>query len=255
MSARDVSEEQAGVTVDTISGGAIEILQREEGYRFGLDGVLLATELPDLPEAPTIVELGAGQGVVALCIASRIDHAAVTAFEVQETLFELLEANIARNELGDRVEAIRGDVRQFQDLLEPHSADLVVCNPPYYRQGERRMSDDEERAVARNELEGTLVDFVQAAHYVLDQRGRLKLILPPLRLGDLYAAAEPTDLSFESLRFFHSRRDSDAYLVEALLRRGGAPDVRIRPPLYVYAFEEEYGPEVRKRIDEAGAQR
>lgn len=246
-------EEQSDITADTISEGAVEILQREGGYRFGLDAVLLATDLPELPEAPTIVELGAGQGAVSLCVANRMSDAEILAVERQESLYELLVRNIERNRLGDRLEAICADIRAHRDVLESHRADLVLCNPPYYREGERRTSDDRERAAARNELAGTLTDFVRAAQYVLDQRGRLKVIVPPLRLGDLYAAVEPTDLSFESIRFFHSRRGEDAYLVEAVARRGGAPDVRIRPPLYVYDGED-YGPEVRRRIDEAGAE-
>lgn len=240
------------VTRDTISDGALTILQREEGYRFGIDAVLLATDLPEFPADGTVVELGAGQGVVALCVASRHPDLSVVAVERQDSLFELLRANIEENDLGDRVTALRGDVREIEELLSSHTADLVLCNPPYYREGQRRVSEDGERAAARNELAGTLADFVDAAQYVLDQRGRLKLIIPPIRIRDLYRAVEGTDLSFESVRFFHSRDDEDAYLGEYVLRRGGAPDVRVRSPLIVYDGEGSYAPEVRARIDSAG---
>lgn len=243
--------DDSAITRDTISEEAITVFQRENGYRFGLDAVLLATDLPEISEGPTIVELGAGQGVVSLCVATRFATSRVVAVERQDSLYELLVRNIEENGLGDRVEPMHADLRDFRELFDPHSAELVLCNPPYYRHGERRMSEDAERAAARHEVEGTLADFVRAAQYVLDQRGYLKVIIPPLRLGDLYAAAEETDLSFEAIRFFHSREGEDAYLVEALLRRGGAADVRIRSPLFVYAGDGEYGPEVQSRIDGA----
>ncbi len=242
--------DQRELTKDTIAEESLAIWQHADGYRFGLDAVLLATDLPEFDETGRIVELGAAQGVVALCIASRHPDAEVVAVERQDSLYELLERNVEENGLADRVEPRHADIREFRDLFEPHSADLVVCNPPYFRAGERRTSDDAQRAAARHELEGTLTDFVRAAQYVLDQQGSLKLIVPPLRVGDLYDAADQTDLSFVSMRYFHSREGDDAYLAECVLRRGGAPDIRVRSPLFVYDGSE-YCNEVRERIDHA----
>lgn len=239
------------ITQDVLGDGALEILQHKRGYRFGLDALLLATDLPELPAAPTVVELGAAQGIVSLCVARQFPDARVLAVERQDALFGLLERNIALNELEDRVEASHVDLRDFRDALTPHSADLVVCNPPYFRKGERRPSSHPERAAARHELHGGLSDFVAAAGYVLEQRGRLKLILPPIRLPDLFAAIEPTDFAFESMRFFHSRADTSAYLVESVLRRGGAPDIDVRAPLYIYRDAKDYTDEVEQRIARA----
>lgn len=258
-----------GVTCDRIGAesgagneGGLEILQHEKGYRFGLDALLLATDLPELgaapaggsAAAPTVVELGAAQGIVSLCVARQWPDVRVVAVERQAALFGLMVQNIARNQLGARVHPVHQDVRdiragaQAHALLGAHSAELVVCNPPYFRAGERRPSADQERAEARHELHGGLGDFLDAARYVLKQRGRLKIILPPTRLAELLARAAPTDLKVESMRFFHSRPDTDAYLVESVLRRGGAGELRIRPPLYIYQMSGEYGEEVRRRI-------
>jgi tRNA1Val (adenine37-N6)-methyltransferase len=238
------------LTRDTISEGALELLQREEGYRFGLDAVLLATDLPDFDPSGRIVELGAGQGLVALAVATRFPEATVRAVERQASLADLLESNVAHNKLRDRVEPLRGDIREYRELFEPHTADLVLCNPPYYPEGDHRMSDDPERAAARHELAGDLSDFVRAAQYVATQRGRFKTIVPPIRLDDLVEAVADTDFSLEWMRFFHSREASDAYLLEVVMRRGGAADVSIRPPLIVYDGPD-YTDEVRSRIDSA----
>lgn len=269
-----------GVTCDHIGaqdGAGLEILQHEKGYRFGLDALLLATDLPELGAAgrddgaagPAVVELGAAQGIVALCVARQLGTARVVAVERQESLYGLMVQNIARNQLGARVHPVHLDVRdirpgahtrtrpgaQAHALLGAHTADLVVCNPPYFRAGERRVSTDAQRAQARHELHGGLGDFLGAARYVLKQRGRLKIILPPIRLAELLERTAPTDLRVESLRFFHSRPDSDAYLVESVLRRGGAGELRIRPPLYIYQLSGEYSEEVRRRVGAAAGAR
>lgn len=257
MAVEDAESQE--LTRDSLGDGAITLLQRQDGYRYGLDAVLLATDLPELPTSPRLVELGAGQGAVSIAVASRYPDAQIVAVERRSSLFELLTRNIAHNGMdeGDRVSARRADLRDHRELFEPHSADLVLTNPPYYPEGDRRPPTDDEKADARHERHGSLEDFIDAAAYVLDQRGYLKLVLPPLRLDDLFVALRGTDLSVDSLRFYHSRADEDAYLFECVARRGGASDMAIRPPLIVYEESGEspgrdYGPEVRRRLNAIG---
>lgn len=235
------------LTRDLLFDGELAIWQRREGYRFGLDALLLATDIPELPTEATVVDLGAGQGVVGLTVAHRHPDCRVVAVERQQSLLELLERNIAENDL-DNVEIVAGDLRDYREHLTPHSADLVLCNPPYYPTGSRRPSPIRERAEARHELHGDLADFVAASAYVLKQRGWLQMFTPPLRMTDALSAAEPTDLSAVALRFYHTHREDDAYLVQYRWRRGGAPDFAIRPPLYIYQSEGVYSPEVARRI-------
>lgn len=253
----------------------LTIFQHRRGYRFGLDALLLATDLehcgvapPGDPKsdspaqsAPCVVEFGAAQGIVSLCVARQYPHLEVVAVERQEALFGLLEQNIEANRLQQQVRALRLDIRDIRAPnrvdsapgLAAHSADLVLCNPPYFKKGDRRPSANPERAAARHELHGGLGDFVDAARYILKQRGRLKIILPPIRLPELLGCIEGTDLAMETMRFFHSRADSDAYLVESVLRRGGAPDMRVRAPLFIYQNADDYSEEVRRRVDGAAA--
>src|SRR5690554_435300 len=250
-------------------GRGLTIFQHQRGYRFGLDALLLATDLRrfGLADAradaaatrPTVVELGAAQGIVALCIARQFPQVDVVALERQEALFELLNRNIEVNHLGDQVRGIRVDIRTIvaggstndQPGIAAHSADLGVCKPPDFREGACCLSQNPERAAARHELRGGVSECVDAARYILTQRGHLKIILPPIRLAELLSCAAGSDLALETLRFFHSRAATDAYLVECVLRRGGSPDMRVLPPLYIYQNADDYSDEVRQRVDDA----
>lgn len=234
-------------TQDSISD-RITITQSRSGYRFGMDALLLATDLPPLPDAPLIIDLGAGQGAVALCVASRCPQVRVLAIERQQSLLTTLRKNIEDNAL-THVEAIDADLRLAREQLPAHIADLVLSNPPYFKTSDSRHDGDPERAAARHELNGGLDDFIRAAFHLLKPRGWLKLIIPPDRLGDLYAAiGAHGDLSLVSLRCFHDRVDRDAYLIEALLRRGKRYRLTIRQPLIIHTPEGAYTEESDARI-------
>lgn len=238
------------LTRDVVSDGALVIQQSESGYRFGLDAVLLATDLPHIPFEGHVIDLGAGTGAVGLMVARRRRDISVEMLEVQQSLYELLLLNIRENSLERRVTALKGDVRQHQLLLSAHSADLVLMNPPYYRIGQGRASPNRERAAAHQELHGTLRDFIVAAQYVLKPRGFLKLVLPPLRLSDLLFEVRKSDFSLQSVRFVHAKPGRDAYLMEWVFRRGGSGQLSVLPPLTLNEGEG-FTPEVRDRFASA----
>lgn len=87
-------------------GRGLTIFQHQHGYRFGLDALLLATDLQRFGlggaaraagSRPLVVELGAAQGVVSLCIARQFPHVDVLALERQAGLSQLLKRNIQVN--------------------------------------------------------------------------------------------------------------------------------------------------------------
>lgn len=241
-----------GLTRDVISDGALVIQQSESGYRFGLDAVLLATDLPEIPRGGRVVDLGAGTGAVGLMVAKRRPDITLQSVEVQPSLHQLLQLNVATNGLQDRVTALKADVRQHQLLLSAHSADLVLMNPPYYRIGQGKVSPNRERAAAHQELHGGLRDFIVSAQYVLQPRGSLKLVLPPSRLADLMYEIGKTDFGARSVRFVHAKPGRDAYLMEWVFRRGSSFQLSVLPPLVLNSEDHDgFTTEVRERF--AGA--
>ncbi|MBA2662021.1 MAG: methyltransferase [Bradymonadaceae bacterium] len=234
-------------THDAIFGGEALIVQHRHGYRFGMDALLLATDLPPFAHDATIVDLGSGHGPAAIAIAIRYPQARIVAVDRQSALLALLEQSIALNALTN-IDVLQADIRDFRTGLAPHSASLVVCNPPYFRPGNQRTSESLERAEARHELHGGLADFIAAARYVLEPGGHLKMITPPTRLGEVYAAIDATDLRLKSLRFFHATAQREAYLVEYVLRRGAVADFVVLPPLVISDSEGVYTAEVAARL-------
>jgi len=82
-------------------------------------------------------------------------NAHITLFEIQDGLAKLADKNIVLNSLQDRVRAIRCDIKEIKTCfssLGDNYFDLVVSNPPFRRLKSGRMSEGEEKAIARHEL-------------------------------------------------------------------------------------------------------
>lgn len=135
---RDGDVSSTGVTRDAFLGGKLEVLQPREGYRAGLDAVLLAAATPlAQPVAPKVLDCGAGVGTVGLCVAVRCPPAEVALIERQAELYHFAERNIALNHMENRVRAVHldicapGDVQLGSGLRE-NSFSHVVANPPFF---------------------------------------------------------------------------------------------------------------------------
>ncbi len=216
------------LTDDAIAG-TFRIFQRVNGHRFSLDDVLTAQEAIMAAEARNLVpqrvaDIGTGIGSVLLMLAHRLHDATFVTVEAQEISFALLQRNVARNGLGDRIRTLLGDLRDDAILTDMGIAsfDLVTGTPPYFPVDKAVSSADSQRAHARMELRGGIEDYAMAASKLL-RVGGLAAICGDARFPER-AAKGAADAGLTLL----THRD-------AIPREG-------RPPLFsVWTFTKEDG--------------
>ena len=121
--------EMMQVTHDHLLKEAVRITQPVDGYRVGTDAVLLAASVST--DNGRILDMGAGVGGVALCIAQRLAGVQITAVEKDTDIAELADINITDNGFSRRIRLIKGDVTAMPAVLAA-SFDHVVSNPPYH---------------------------------------------------------------------------------------------------------------------------
>lgn len=238
-------------TLDGLFNGKLRLLQNRRGYRFSLDALLLG-RFAAVRRNDRVVDLGAGNGVVSLILASLHPQVSITGIELQEALAERAERNVKLNRLENQIQIRRGDVRSVESIGSSQSVDVAVCNPPYRRRESGRTSPNDEKQIARHEIHGGLNDFLNAGAFLLRPNGRMTLVYLASRAVDLLVSMRARKIEPKRLRMVHSFSDGEAsrVLVEGV--KGGRGGVKIEPPLIIYRHGKEYSDEAAALIAGSG---
>lgn len=230
-------------TIDGAFDGRVAVIQRRDGFRFALDSLLL-TRFVEVQRRERIVDLGTGNGVVALSLAVLNGGVEVVGVELQEAMVDRAERGLTLNGLEDRVRMVQGDVRDVEKEFPAGSFDAAVCNPPYRPPRSGRVNPDRERLLARHEVEGGLADFVRAGAYLMRHRGHMSLVYPSERAVELFAVMRQLNLEPRRARFVYSFPNAPATLVLAEGVKGARTSLVVLPPLVIYQREDEYTEEM-----------
>ncbi|MEI8257019.1 MAG: methyltransferase [Deltaproteobacteria bacterium] len=218
------------VTHDTLFAGVVRFTQPADGYRAPVDGLLLAAFAGGAIRLA--VDLGAGAGMVSLAMLHRTQTPHIIAVESDPALSACLVKNLADNDLTERGTALEIDVLAAARSRRG-SADLVVANPPFYRDATHTPARHERAHAARagKHDRDPLVDFVGAARALLGRGGRACFVWPANDLERFLARASSAGLAARRLRAFHPTPDAPARRVLLECRPGHPGGLTIEPPL------------------------
>ncbi len=224
----------------------LSIRQPAKGYRFSIDAFLLA-DFASAFRGERVLDLGTGSGVVLLLL-SHVSPSlrCGVGVEIQPALHDFAQRNFRENGMEGRLEAVLGDFRGRPPCMAGEPFDLVVSNPPYRRLGEGRRNPDPQKEIARHEVTCSMPGLFRAAGGCLSPKGRFALLGLPNRLPEMLACAESAGIRPEVLRFVHPRAGSPANLLMFAGTRERSAELRVLPPLVLYAEKGRHHPEVEE---------
>ena len=225
-----------GTSEDRFLGGRLKVRQPEDGFRAGLDAVMLAAAVP-AAAGEEALELGAGAGAASLCLAARIEGLTVLGIEIDETLAALANANAAANGMDGRVSFDAGDALAPPEELR-HPFDHVFCNPPFHG-GEGVVSPDAARALALHD-DGRLTDWLVAGLHRTANGGSFTAILRADRLKVALLALPHHGVTIFPL-WPHEGEGAKRIIVQA--RVGSRAPIAILPGLVLHEADGRYTPE------------
>lgn len=143
--------------------------------KVGTDGVLLGawTSLDNNPFS--ILDIGAGTGVISLIMAQRSSAEILDALEIDDDSFEQCTENFEDSPWSDRLFCYHASFQEFaKEMDEPY--DLIVSNPPFFI--ENVSSGDVKRDNARQNQSLPFEHLLNGVNQLLSPSGSFSTIVP-----------------------------------------------------------------------------
>ncbi len=230
-------------TEDDLMRNSYRILQKKDGFRFGLDAVLLSSFAVAGPK-DKVLDMGTGCAVIPVLMAAKTGGRDFTGLEIQPAIAGMAQRSVAMNGLEDRIQIINGDCREAGQLFGKASFDIVTANPPYLKD-DGPAGENPQKALARHEIALKFSDLARESEKVLKPHGRFYLVHRPERLPEIMDTLISYSLAPRRLRLVYPDIASAAVLFLMEARKGAAADLYVEPPLIICERPGEYSAEVK----------
>ncbi len=236
-------------TFDSMLGGRVRLWQPARGYRAAVDPVLLAAAIPTEP-GDTVLDVGAGAGAAALCVAARVPQVRLTLLEIDPATADLAEANVAAAGLCPEPIVLTGDLAAPPEELHCAAFDHVMTNPPYMPLA-RGTPASTRNAGARQEGGLDLVGWIRRCCRLVRYRGTLTVIHRADRADDLLAALVAAGAGGIVLFPLWPRAGVAAKLILVQARPGSRAPMRVLPGLVLHGEGSAFTAEAEAVLREA----
>ncbi|MCG7497601.1 tRNA1(Val) (adenine(37)-N6)-methyltransferase [Vibrio sp. Of7-15] len=153
------------------------------GMPVSTDGVLLGA-WANIKKAQTILDIGSGTGLLSLICAQRNAHAQITAVEIEPSAAQAALQNFEQSRWAERLTLKHQNVSTLVTTPEKCAHfDAIICNPPYFNNGEQSHQDN--RATARHTDSLTHQHLLEICQQLLNVKGTASFILPAVE-GQLF---------------------------------------------------------------------
>ncbi|QEE49092.1 methyltransferase [Flavobacterium alkalisoli] len=152
------------------------IQQDKCAMKVGTDGVLLGAWTPVVNNPFSILDIGAGTGLIALMLAQRSHAEQIDAIEIDDDAYEQAVENFEESPWSDRLFCYHAGLDEFVEEMEDEEYDIIVSNPPFYT--ENYSSGNEQRDKARFTESLPFKELIEAAAMLLSENGIFSVIIP-----------------------------------------------------------------------------
>jgi tRNA1Val (adenine37-N6)-methyltransferase len=148
--------------------------------KIGTDGVLLGAWASVTQQPFSVLDIGAGTGIISLMMAQRSDAEIIDAIEIDDHAFEQCTDNFENSPWGDRLFCYHAGLDEFVDEIEDQY-DLIVSNPPFFNpnyNNKPNTLEQESRNLARFQDALPFDQLLDAGSKLLSADGIFALIIP-----------------------------------------------------------------------------
>ncbi len=186
------------------------IYQDKEGFKFSLDSILLA-EYSQVKKNMKILDMCSGNAVIPLIISTKTKDN-IVAFEIQKEIAALAKKSVELNGLDEQIKVINDDVNNIDKYFSKEYFDIIVCNPPYFKNNSSIHNKEEIKAIARHEIKINLEQIFKISFEYLKNNGILYMSHRADRLDEIINIAIKYNLNVKELMLVQTK-NSDISLI------------------------------------------
>lgn len=202
----------------TFSFKQFEVHQERCAMKIGTDAVLLGAWASLNHQPFSILDIGAGTGVLALMLAQRSHAELIDALEIDDEAYEQCVENFERSPWSDRLFCYHASLEEFAEEIEDQY-DLIISNPPFYSDSYK--SENKQRDLARFVDAMPFRHLIESVSKLLSKDGIFTVIIPFSEEKDFIVLASKEHL-------FPNR----------ILHVKGTPSTEIKRSLMEFSFTE-----------------
>ncbi len=225
--------------IDDLENSGLKIIQNTDHFCFGMDAVLLAG-IAKVKTNGSVIDLCTGTGIVPILLSAKTKASKIYGVEVQDKSFNIGLRNIQLNNLEERLEFIKSDLKDFKLDKE---VDVITVNPPYMS-NTGVLNKNDEKTIARHEILATINDVVSCVNRNLKFGGDFYMVHRPDRLVDIFFAMRENNIEPKVIRFVKSFEYSFPSMVLIKGQKGGKPSLQYDKDLVIYKEVNVYTDEI-----------
>lgn len=151
------------------------VSQDKCAMKIGTDGVLLGAWTSIKNNPFSILDIGAGTGIISLQMAQRSDAEIIDAIEIDENAYEQCVENFENSDWSDRLFCYHASLDEFVEEIDDEY-DLIISNPPFYSENYKSPNDARDKARFADAL--PFEDLIAGVSKLLSEAGNFSVILP-----------------------------------------------------------------------------
>ena len=151
------------------------VAQDQCAMKIGTDAVLLGAWAGLDSQPNSILDIGAGTGILALMMAQRSTSELIDALEIDPAAYEQCVTNFEASDWSDRLFCYHAALNEFTEEIE-EQYDLIISNPPFYTTPFK--TENEVRNKARFEDAMPFNKLLKSVAKLLSPNGNFNVIIP-----------------------------------------------------------------------------
>ena len=190
----------------------LQIIQKNDGYRYGEDTILLFKLFQESLNKKNIklLDIGTGNGILPILLSDNEFLSEIIGIDIQR---ENIERAIKALELNKIRKNIIFECMDIKEYKNSNYFDVIISNPPYMEENGKKINENEHKAISRHEIKLTLSEFISNAKRLLKPIGSLYFIHRTHRLVEIVKSLDKNNFSIKKIIFIYSTKNNKSSMV------------------------------------------